>query len=324
LGNYISRTSRGTRPTAGAGYCAYKRESGGLNEAVSNAPRDLAIPFRNILLVTQGTEFDVGAERVGIDLAASCGAALRAVFPIVSNPMYESLAPMREEQDEAEAVAKIDALQQVAMARGVELRGNVRLGEEPFREIVDEAREHQADLIVVRRRGEHGYLANLLLGEMVHTVTGHTHCDVLTVPRAAQLWLRAIVLATDGSAHSERATTVAAALAMHYGLPLTVVSVTKHHKGCTADDDDAAAAANVEQGLATVRSAGAQATGRVISQGKPYWAILDTAEQTGADLIVMGRRGLNPMGRILLGGTSEEVAGLSRGPVLIVQQAAPT
>jgi nucleotide-binding universal stress UspA family protein len=281
------------------------------------------MPFHNMLLVTQGTDFDVGAERVGIDLAASCGLALRAVFPVVVNPMYESLDPMREEQEEAEAAAKLDKLQQVAMERGVELRGNVRPGEEPFREIVDEAREHHADLIVVRRRGKHGFLANLLLGEMVHTVIGNTHCDVLTVPRAAQLWSRSIVLATDGSAHSERATTVAAALAVRYGLPLTVVSVTNHHKERTTDDNDAAAEANVEQALSVVRAAGARATGRVISQGKPYRGILDTAEQTGADLIVMGRRGLNRLERILLGGTSEEVAGLSPGPVLIVQQAAP-
>ncbi|MDD5249410.1 MAG: universal stress protein [Rhodocyclaceae bacterium] len=277
-------------------------------------------PFKRILLATEGTEFDVGAERVGIDLAASCGVPLQAVLPLVSNAEYESLAPERAEQAEAEAVAKIDKLRLAAQARGVQLHSMVRLGEEPFREIVDAARDQQADLIVLRRRGKRGFLANLLLGEMVHTVTGHAPCNVLIVPRAAQLWNHAIVLATDGSPHSDTAAAVAAAVAVRHGLPLTVVSVSEAGDG---QRDDGAAQANVAQALAVARSAGAAAaTGRVIADGKPYEAILAAVQETGADLVVMGRRGLNRMERILFGSTSEQVASHANCPVLIVQQAA--
>lgn len=277
-------------------------------------------PFNRILLATEGTEFDAGAERVGIDLAASCGVPLLAVLPLVSNPEYESLAPELEEQAEAAAAAKMDKLRKAAQARGVELLGTVRLGEEPFREIVNEARERQADLIVLRRRGKRSYLANLLLGEMVHTVTGHAPCDVLIAPRTAQLWSHAIVLATDGSPHSDRATAVATAVAVRYGLPLTVVSVMEQRDRQAAEDGPAKA--NVERALAVIRAAGAQATGRVIAGAKPYEAIVAAAQETGADLIVIGRRGLNRMKRILVGSTSERVAGHANGPVLIVHQAA--
>lgn len=280
----------------------------------------MPFPFSRILLATEGTEFDRGAERVGIDLAASCGVTLSAVLPLVSNPEYESLAPEREERAEAEAAAKIDKLKQAANARGVDLSGTVRLGEEPFREIVDEAREREADLIVLRRRGKRSYLANLLLGELVHTVTGHAHCDVLTVPRAAQLWSHAIVLATDGSPHSDRATAVAAALAVSYRLPLTVVSVVEQRDGQAKDNS--VAKANVERALTVIRAAGAQATGRVVADGKPYEAILVTAAETNTDLIVIGRRGLNRVERVMVGSTSERVAGSANSPVLIVQQAA--
>ena len=168
----------------------------------------MSAPFKRILLATEGTEFDTGAERVGIDLAADCDVPLMAVLPIVSNPEFESLAPQREERAEAEAAARLAALQQSARAQGVDLAGNVRRGEQPFREIVDEATERQADLLVLRRRGRRSYLANLLLGEMVHTVTGHTHCSVLIVPRSAQPWSRAVVVATDGSACGACAVTV--------------------------------------------------------------------------------------------------------------------
>jgi len=99
----------------------------------------MACPFSRILLATECTEFDVGAQRVGIDLAASCGLALLAVLPLVTNDVYESLAPEREERAEEEAVAKLGKLREAAQARGVEVRGTIRLGEEPYREIVDEA-----------------------------------------------------------------------------------------------------------------------------------------------------------------------------------------
>jgi nucleotide-binding universal stress UspA family protein len=240
------------------------------------------------------------------------------VLPLVTNPVYESVAAEREEQDEAEAAARIERLQQVARFWGVELRGRVRLGEEPFREIVDEARECEADLIILPRRRKHGHLANLLLGEMVHTVTVHTQSDVLSVPSGSQIWSRAIVLAIDGSPPGERATRIAGTLAVHRGLPLTVVSTAEHRQGKAADEG--AAKVNLEHALSRLRAAGAQAMGWVSGNDEPSESILAAAEQTGADLIVIGHRGLSWMEGMLVGSTPERVAGIANTPVLIVQQ----
>jgi len=281
----------------------------------------MTCPFSSILLATEGTEFDTGAERVGIGLAAKCGVPMMAVMPLVTNAEYQIVAPERAAHAEAHAAAKIDKLETAAQAQGVELRGRVRLGQEPFREIVDEAGERGADLIVLRRRGKRSYLANLFLGEMVHTVVGHTHCDVLTVPRGSALWSRGILVATDGSSQSARATKMAAALAVSSGLPLTVVSVAEHHNGPGVSES--AAQANVDGALSVVRAVGAQATGRVVVEGKPYQAILATADRVEADLIVIGRRGLGRVERMLVGSTSEQVAGSAPGPVLIVHQEVP-
>jgi hypothetical protein len=49
-------------------------------------------------------------------------------------------------------------------------------------------------------------------------------------------------------------------------------------------------------------------------------SILAAAEQTGADLIVIGHRGLSWMEGMLVGSTPERVAGIANTPVLIVQQ----
>jgi nucleotide-binding universal stress UspA family protein len=269
--------------------------------------------FDRILLATEGTEFDVGAERVAIELAAKYGLPLLAVVPVVSNPEFEIVAPQLAEKAEAEAVAHLDKLRPVATARGVELLGSVRPGEAPYEEIVAEARERNADLIVLRRRGKRGYVANLLIGAMVHTVIGHAPCDVLIVPRAAQLWSRGILLATDGSSHSDRAVEAAASVAVRCGLPVTVVSVLVHPQ-----EDKSTASAIVERARATLQAAGARATGRVAS-GRPHEAILDVGREVGADLIVLGRRGIGGVERLMLGSTSERVAGYADCPVLVVR-----
>ncbi len=267
--------------------------------------------FNRILLATEGTEFDVGAERVAIDLAAKGGLTLLAVRPVVSNPEFEIIAPQLAEKAEAEAVMQLDKLREAAKAHGVELLGAVRRGEEPYQEIVAEARERKADLIVLRRRGKRGYVANRLIGAMVHTVIGHAPCDVLIVPRMAQMWSRRILIASDGSSHGDRAVEVAASVAVLCGLPVTVVSVLAHPQ------EEASASANVERALAALQDAGAQATGRIAS-GRLHEAILGVVREVRADLIVLGRRGMGGVERLLLGSTAERVAGHADCPVLIV------
>jgi nucleotide-binding universal stress UspA family protein len=266
-----------------------------------------------VLLATQCTEFDAGAERVGIALAAKHAIPLYAVVPLISNTEYETFAPMFEDVAEAQAAADLQKLRETAMARGVTLIGRVRLGEEPFREILVEADERAAELIVVRKRGKRGFLASLLIGGMVQALTRHATCDVLIVPREADIWSRAILAATDGSPHGQRATQVAASIAAAFGLPLTVVSVAADD-----DPDGRIAGDRVNVAVSTARAAGASVQGQILS-GEPADAILLAAKESGVDLIVVGRRGLNPVKRMLLGGTSEQVAGHANSPVLLVR-----
>jgi nucleotide-binding universal stress UspA family protein len=278
-------------------------------------------PFNRIILATENSEFDAGAERVAVDLAAAYRQPLFAVVPMVSNPEYQIRAPEREEQEEAEASAKLDQFEDGAAAKGVEVHGLIRLGEEPFREIVEEAKIRKADLIVIRRRGKRGFLSNLRVGEMVDAVVSHTDRDVLTVPRMAQVWSRGILLATDGAPHSERSAELAMEIALRDGLPLTVVSVAeKSEKGSA----EASAQASVERIVATAAAKGLAAKGQVLTDGhKPHLAIVAAAEETQSDLIVVGRRDLSRLKRLLSGSVSAQVAGESSGPVLIVHETPP-
>jgi nucleotide-binding universal stress UspA family protein len=269
-------------------------------------------PFERILLATEHTEFDSGAERVAFEIAQVCEVGLAAVVPVVSNPEYEIVAPQLAERAEKEAAQKIAALRQAADERGIELDVVSRRGEEPYREIVAEAALRHSDLIVARRRGKRSFLSNLLVGEMVSKVVGHAPCSVLFVPRATRMWNRGILVAVDTSPAAAHAASVAAKIAQQCKLPLTIVSVVTH----AAQREEAQAA--LARAVAAASAAGVKAESRLLS-GKPHEQILDTAKASGCDLIVVGRHGETNLIRTPFGGTTQKVIGLAETPVLVVR-----
>ncbi len=68
---------------------------------------------------------------------------------------------------------------------------------------------------------------------------------------------------------------------------------------------------------------GLKVTRRII-EGRPADVILEIAEETEADLIVLGSRGLGRIGSMLLGSVSAEVAANARRSVLVTRGAAVT
>lgn len=269
-------------------------------------------PFERILLATEHTEFDVGAERVAFELVRRDNLLLNAVLPVLSNPEYEAVAPQLAAKGERDAAERLAALRIAAQRAGVRLDIRARRGEELYREILNEAKERGADLIVTRRRGKRGFLANLLVGEMVSKVAAHASCSVLMVPRAGQMWSRSVLAAVDESSGADRVTSVAAAVAVQYSLPLVVV--------CVAAGDlpnlRQRAVEAVDQAVDRARKLGASSRGRVLT-GKPFEGILQAASAEGADLIVVGGRGDTTIKRALLGGTAQKVIGLAEVPVLV-------
>src|SRR5512139_2412825 len=104
--------------------------------------------FERILLATEHTDFDVGSERVAIELARHCSLPLMVVLPLVSNPEFEAEAPQLALRAEHKALERLLQLRATADAAGVQLDVHVRRGEEPYREIIADATERKADLVV--------------------------------------------------------------------------------------------------------------------------------------------------------------------------------
>ena len=269
-------------------------------------------PFKRILLATEHTEFDAGAERIAFAMAQRCGVPLRVVLPLLSNAEYEVEAPQLALRAEQDAAKKLAELRGNAEKMGVELDIHIRRGAEAYQEIVAEAVASQTDLIVIRRRGKPSFLANLLMGEMVSKVIRDAPCAVLTIPRAAEFWRHHVLAAVSDAPATQQITTLAAKIAAVCNLPLTLVSVAADQSGQTAAEK-----LNAEQ-LSRASEFCSRVQGRV-GIGKPATQVVGMAKETSADLIVIGRQRYNIV-PFSLGGKSimQQVAGAMDVPTLIV------
>ena len=134
----------------------------------------------------------------------------------------------------------------------------------------------------------------------------------------------------DFSAHSERALRHALALAGAFGAHLTVVTVNDPMlvAGAEASGYGASLRDQVESALQDTLGRMPAATSPLlpaidIVTGVPATEILASAERAGAELIVMGTRGLGGAGRLMFGSTTERVVRAAHVPVLAVPEYTP-
>jgi nucleotide-binding universal stress UspA family protein len=186
--------------------------------------------FDKLLLATDGSEFSEGAVRLALAMAPKCGAKLTVMTIVLSNPEYDTIAPQLAEAAEQKARAIIDDVRRRAEAAGVSFEPIIRHGQEPAREIVEQAEAMNADVIIMGRRGRRG-LARMMVGDATARVCGQARCSVLVAPRNAQMWSKRVLVATDGSRYSDAAAEAAGRMAAICHLPITVMSaaLTSHN-----------------------------------------------------------------------------------------------
>lgn len=259
-----------------------------------------------LLLATEHTEFDFGAEQLAFALARRQGGALPVLLPILSNPEFEAVAPELAAKADAEAAKRRRALEAEA---GVPLAFCVRRGPELDLEIVDEARRQATELLVIRRRGKRGWLANLLVGEMVSKVLAHAPCPMLVVPRGAKMWSRGVLVGIDPLAAGHGALDLAIRFAKEWQLPLSLVGVVE------SGGERSPVQAALERALGRAQLAGVNTTGS-LRAGKVSEALLEALEEQGADLLVLGRHS-GGLARASVGGSAHKLMGMVECPVLV-------
>jgi nucleotide-binding universal stress UspA family protein len=146
---------------------------------------------------------------------------------------------------------------------------------------------------------------------MVRNVVAHAPCSVLIVPRAACMWSRRVLVATDPTTSDMTPVATAAAIAAECGLPLSVVCISEP----VADAMQRAEKA-LQRAWSTARAFDVP-TDALVRIGRPHDQIIAAAQQLGADLLVIGRHGDDSLPRAWLGGVAQKVIGLADRPVLV-------
>lgn len=265
--------------------------------------------LKRLLLVTDGSLYSEGATREAISFAKRCSSRLYAIFVLETNPEYETIGANYFEKEEAEAVRHLASIKEKALQQDVNCETVFRRGD-TNEHVVKEALDRKVDMIIIGRRGRKG-IAKLLIGETAAKVIEHAPCKVLVVPKAAKIKCRNILIATNGSDHSDAAISEALDIAKCCGSGVIAVSTTN------SEAEMEKARANVNKVVEMAREEGLAVEG-LTPFGKSYEAVMETAGGRGVDLIVMGACGEKRVRRFLKGSATEKVIGNAACAVLVV------
>ncbi|UYQ70847.1 universal stress protein [Pelagibacterium flavum] len=140
-----------------------------------------------------------------------------------------------------------------------------------------------------------------------------------------------IFIATDGSEMASRGLNHGLKLAASIGAKVTIVSVTDIWASGALAEADANAIASYEEAMGqAIKEILSEAGRRAEAEGVQYEtlhipnryaadAIVETAQNLGADLIVMASHGRRGFRKMLLGSQTNEVLTTSTIPVLVVR-----
>jgi len=207
---------------------------------------------------------------------------------------------------------------------------------DPAREIVRQAGELDADLVVIGTHGRSGY-DRVTLGSVAEKVLRKAPCPVMTLPPAAPrtpdtVLARQILCPVEFSSCSELAMEFALSVASKSGGTLTALHVVEALDG----EEDAnrpeyiadlrrrqceTARQSVQELTASFRH-GPSDIQHLVGLGRPYREILRHADERHADLIVMGVRGRGPIDLTVFGSTTNHVVRRATCPVVTVRSRA--
>jgi nucleotide-binding universal stress UspA family protein len=267
--------------------------------------------LRKVLLATDRSQFSEGAIKEAITFSKNCSSKLYALSVLETNPEYETIGSNVFEKEEAEATAYLESIREKAEKEGLSCETILRESEEASQAIVSEAAEKGVDMIVIGRRGRTG-LRKLLMGEVAARVIGHAPCRVLVVPRASKIEFKRLLVATDGSKHSEQAVAEAVGIAKCCGSDLLILSAMRDVS------EQKEAQANVSRAAAIAQKEGVN-TELLTPIGRSYDVIVETAGGRGVDLIIVGAYGKTGLKKFFMGSSTEKVIGHAGCAVLVVK-----
>jgi nucleotide-binding universal stress UspA family protein len=304
------------------------------------------IPVRRILFPYDFT--DVG--RATLPYAAELAKSLDAELHLLHALHYPGLLDAEMASDEGDLGATFDLLHARARdelsaaasklgsgapgAESLVRTCHVAVHRPPAIAILDHAREHQIDLVVMATHGRRG-LGRVVLGSVTSEVVRGSHVPVLVLrdPASAKAWTRLerILVPHDTSEHSQRALAVAKEIAAWSGATLDLLHVLPDPVMPTFYGTSVAAIYDTHRGplreetLKELERLQAAAPGEAVPfrchvrNGDPSREILAAANELESDLVLLSSHGLTGLDRLLLGSVAERLIRACVTPVLVVK-----
>lgn len=296
-------------------------------------------PMLGKVLVPTDFSDEAGAGvRCAVSIAQKFGADVEFVYvvdtpPTLSRMRAEPMA-MRNVSLERAAREKLEKLAEWDVGKDSEVTSFVTVGK-PFAEIVDLARRHKVDVIVMSTRGHTG-LKRMMLGSTAEYVVRHAQCPVLTVPstwKERRFKPTKIFVPIDFSDLSRGALAYARLLADVYNAEIVLGHVVDMSAllGLTRTQLGhqlivpalAEAKSNLEEWANELRQWTEVPVSMRVELGRPTEEVGATAKRAKADLIVLTTHGKTGLKRMLIGSTAESIVRHAGCPVLVVRGAKP-
>jgi nucleotide-binding universal stress UspA family protein len=286
-----------------------------------------------ILFASDGSEDSELAATTAGGLAKVTGSELHVLHVAPAFPDYFEPSDPEPGPTEREGRRILDEqVKKIENVGGTVAQSHLRRGG-AAEEVIDLAEELEVGLIVLGSRGR-GRIRRALMGSVSDSVVRHAHCPVLVVRWKPVVFPTKILLATDGSEEVVLAAQSAGDLAARTGSELHVVHVGEtlgpgysgyvgYEEGVlpsAQEDLERQAQEVLEAQVQRMGEAGASVTEAHLMSGRADEEIIFLAEQVGADLVVVGSRGLGGIRRARLGSVSDSVVRHAHCPVLMVRK----
>jgi SulP family sulfate permease len=256
---------------------------------------------QRLMLATDDSEFSRAPEDIAIALAGSLGVTLDLMTSVVSA------------EDDETARVRIEQAKRKALVAGVDCETQVRCGKNPVEQIVAAAQAADTNILIIGRRSSRGGMKAQWIGDIAQQIIVGAPCHVLVANWQAEPWRKRILMATDGSPISDTIAEMTMQIAKAARLPVTVLAAA------ATDAQRARAEEDIAEKLGLLRVEGIDCTGMIAAKA-PDLAIIDTAREIGADLVVIGNDQRKGLSRKIAGQTTDRVVVGLDCAVLVVKR----